>query len=516
MQPQSAVAANPFTRTQALFDGLCRRMQGAEAFAMTHSDLERTVQHDGRALLRQLLQDHLDLRGLHEQAAPHPFVVGNDGIERPHHREAVRQLRTLVGDVVVPRLGYGQRGAQSRWPMDAALNLPRDPYSLGIRYVVGLTVARSAYEEGIAHIESTTGTHIPKRQAEHLAREAAQDFDAFYAERVTPTGTALSSLLILSCDGKGVVVRKEDLRPATRKKAEQRVPRLKTRLTRGEKKHAKRMSTVAAIYTVCPHVRSAADIIDELCHNVPEPRPRRPKPEHKRVWACLRKEPTDVIRDLFDEAERRDPEHRKTWVVIVDGNETQLALAQAEAKRRGVQVLVVLDFIHVLQYLWKASTAFYSEKAPEREVWVLDQLEQVLRGKATDVAAGIRRSATLHDLGQQARLPVDDCADYLLKYQAHLRYDQYLRDGLPIASGVIEGACRHLVADRMDKSGAHWSLLGAEAVLQLRALVSSGDFDAYWAFHERREYQRNHAVRYRGEVPSPNVPASSPRLRLAA
>ena len=84
----------------------------------------------------------------------------------------------------------------------------------------------------------------------------------------------------------------------------------------------------------------------------------------------------------------------------------------------------------------------------------------------------------------------------MLKYTAYLRYDQYLQQGLPIATGVIEGACRYLVKDRMDRTGARWSLQGAEAVLRLRALRSSGDFDAYWRFHEQQEYLRQHAARY--------------------
>ena len=168
----------------------------------------------------------------------------------------------------------------------------------------------------------------------------------------------------------------------------------------------------------------------------------------------------------------------------------------------------------MLQYLWAASTAFHAESAPEREEWVLSRLREVLSGKAVDVAAGMRRSATLRGLAEKTRKPVDKCADYLLAYKAHLHYDDYLRDGPPIASGVIEGACRHLVNDRLGITGAHWSLLGAEAILKLRALRSSGDLDDYWAFHEAREYDRNHAERYRGAVPLPHASRTRPALRL--
>ena len=94
-----------------------------------------------------------------------------------------------------------------------------------------------------------------------------------------------------------------------------------------------------------------------------------------------------------------------------------------------------------------------------------------------------------------------------------MHYADALRDGLPIATGVIEGACRYLVKDRMDRTGARWSLDGAEAVLRLRALRASGDFDEDWHFHLQQEHQRNHVDRYvDGKIPDP-LPRPKPRLR---
>ena len=514
IEAQATSQDNPFARSRAAFDRMCAQLQGADAFGMTHAVLEELLSTEGRDILRQLLQDHLDLRGSHERSQPHLSVVGDDGIERPHRREATRKLRTLLGDVTVPRIGYSQRGETSRFPMDAALNLPSDPFSLGVRHVVALGAALNSFEAAVATVKLNTHTDVAKRQAEKLVRSAAVDFEAFYEQREPSTPTDPSSLLVLSSDGKGIVVRACDLRPATRKAKLARTPRLKTRLTKGQKKYAKRMAMVTAVYSVAPHLRTADDILADLKHESTPAKRTRPHAQHKRVWATIEQESDEAIRRLFDEAQRRDPEHRQRWVVLVDGNRDQLALIQAEAARRGVEVTIILDFIHVLQYLWAASTAFHAENAPQREEWVLDRLHDVLHGKAVDVAAGMRRSATLRHLPRAARASVDDCADYLLHYKAHLRYDEYLRLGMPIASGVIEGACRHLVNDRLGITGAHWSLRGAESVLQLRALNSSGDLAAYWVFHESRELERNHAARYRGPVPLPHAPRKRPALRL--
>jgi len=154
----------------------------------------------------------------------------------------------------------------------------------------------------------------------------------------------------------------------------------------------------------------------------------------------------------------------------------------------------VIDFIHVLGYLWKAGKALNDDA--EVDAWVDERAESILNGKASVVAAGMRRAATRRGLSKKERKAIDACADYLLNHKAYLRYHEYLRDGLPIATGVIEGACRSLVQDRMDITGARWGLPGGEGVLKLRSLRASGDLDAYLAFHWQRELERNHLQHY--------------------
>ena len=145
---------------------------------------------------------------------------------------------------------------------------------------------------------------------------------------------------------------------------------------------------------------------------------------------------------------------------------------------------------------------------------VRHRILEVLRGKAGLVAGGMRRSATLRNLPVTTRKPVDTCARYLTTYSPYLRYNRYLAKGMPIATGVIEGACRHLVKDRMEVTGARWGLTSAEAVLRLRALRSSRDFDEYWFFHETREYVRIHQARYAGGT-VPATTASTPTRKRA-
>jgi len=475
----------------------------------TLTDLEEFLNVEGRENMRRCVQGYLDEQSPGSVTEP---VVDSKGRVHTHQRLHSRTLITIFGAVVVCRLGYGGRGLKSLHPLDAKLNLPPETYSHSLRRRVAEAVAKESYDEVIRSIDKQTGVRISRRQIVQLAWRAAQDFSLFYevqrsqsAREVKKTGP----ILAITSDGKGIPMRKIDLREATRKAAEERKPRLAHRRSKGEKSKTKRMGIVAAVYTIDPFVRTPEQIVCEFGPSR-EGLPRRPRPEDKRVWASIEHPPEAIIEQVFDEATRRDPNHTKQWVALVDGNQTQLDLLRCAARDYGVELVIILDVIHVLEYLWKAAWAFHNAGDPAAEAWVGERLVEILRGHSSSVAAGMTRSATLRDLSARQRKPVDKCADYLLKYNPFLHYDQYLAKGYPIATGVIEGACRYLVKDRMEITGARWRLAGAEAVLRLRSLHASGDFDDYWEFHLQQEYKRNHQAHYEnGCVPVPNSAQNS-------
>jgi hypothetical protein len=150
-----------------------------------------------------------------------------------------------------------------------------------------------------------------------------------------------------------------------------------------------------------------------------------------------------------------------------------------------------------MEYLWKAAWSFFGKAEPAAEEWVAAQARKILHGKSAQVAAGIRRRATSFGYSQAERAGADECARYLTNKAAYLDYASALAKGWPIATGIVEGACRHIVKDRMDITGARWGLEGAEAILKLRALIANGDFEEYWRFHLRREHERVHQAKYR-------------------
>jgi hypothetical protein len=468
-------------------------LRSKEVLNLQHGEVEKLIAKSGNELCRLFLQSYFD--GREKEEAVLAYVKGADGLERNHRKEScARNLMSLFGQVEIRRIGYGKFGSQNLFPLDANLNLPTNKYSHGLQKRVAEESTKSSFDQAVDSVDRTTGGAIPKRQAEELVVNITQDFEAFYESRGATSAEETSDPLILSLDGKGIVMRQEGLRSATKKAAENEQHKLKTRLSRGEKRNRKRMATVAAVYSIERQVRTAEGImkLDEKTSATVRPRAR-----DKRVWASVSREPEAVADELFQEALRRDPQQQRQWAVLIDGQPQQLknilkSVEQYDAER----TILILDFIHVLEYLWKAAYVFHQEGSEEAEDWVSQRALQTLKGKSSDVAAGIRRSATLRDLDSDARKPADTCADYLLKYREMLKYDEFLKKGLPIATGVIEGACRHLIKDRMDITGARWLVERAEAILKLRSLHSSGDFDEYFQFHQLKEHERNHLDRY--------------------
>lgn len=482
-----------FDEARSSFEAIEQWLASDDCAACTHEEVERGLEERSRELMRLLLQGHLDLRGHREERRT--AVRGADDVERTHVRPGDRPLGTVFGPCRVPRLRYGTRRADALAPADAVLNLPVEMHSHGLRRHAAIESARGSFDEAVEALARYTGGGVAKRQVEHLAQRTAEDFDAFYEQREADGIEETDDLLVLSTDGKGIVMRTEDLRPETRRKALRARHKLKKRLSAGEKLGRKRMATVAAVYSILAEPRLPIDVIRELApvRDTSKPRPRA---YNKRVWASVEKDSEDVIDAAFREAHRRDPDKRRTWVVLVDGDANQLDRVSRCADRHDVGVVTIVDFIHVLEYLWRAAWAFHAKADPAAEHWVTQRALRILEGRVSDVAAGIRRSATLQGLTGNKRQAVDKAVDYLLNHREMLRYDIALAQGWPIATGVIEGACRHLVKDRMDITGARWGLRGAEAVLKLRSLRSSADWGEYWRFHMRREQERNHLSRY--------------------
>jgi len=481
------------------------RLAGEACRAVTLDAMEVLVIERGRELLRELVQLSLDTQA--EREVRQPQVTGQDGVRRARaERGHDRPVVTRLGQVRVQRIAYraGIKGAGSLFPRDAVLNLPPLGYSWGLQQLAEMFCRAVSYEQAHEFVLAATGVAIGKRQLEQITVAAAADAERFYQDRLQDRGGPAGAgedqeerlpPLVISADGKGVAMRPEARRRRT-KAPEQKVRTFEKRAGTGEKKGCKRMAETGCVFDVAPGQARAPEQVMR-----PDPGGEPPARPHavNRWYTCDITAGRDVtIGKIFDEADRRDPGHRRTWIALVDGDIYQLGLIQAQAAARGITLAIVIDFIHVLEYLWKAAWCFHAPRDPAMEHWVTAQGLDILHGRAGDVITRIQALAAAHPPrpgGEHAKI-IRKTLHYLDAKQPYLDYPRALAQGWPIATGVIEGACRHLVQDRMGITGARWSLEGAQAMLWLRAIAASGDTGAYWDYHIAREHQRNHLSRY--------------------
>ena len=503
----------------ALFGGLRQQLESMirwaksdEALGLEHDQLESRALTEGFEVMRIFTEACLGLRTAREQRRTD--VADAAGDVRVSTEDGQEHTRMMVyGPVRTSRIAYKRHRRANLYPQDAELNWGTEhSYSAGVVKRVAKASGVVPFAQAAAQVSEAGAITIGKRQAEQLAIGAAADFEAFYAAR-RPEPCAAGTGLLITADGSAFSVRPEALRPATAKAARQRAaaasgwPDDPADL----RKSRKRSAELAGIADIPPAPRTASDIITALSgtHGTGRragdgdaPRARHgPKAKGKTVLASARKPIPAVIGEAFAEAHRRDPGHLRPWFAVVDGNNAQIGAIRSYAAQYQVNVPVLIDLIHVIQYIWKAAGSFFYPGDPEARAWVKAQAAKILDGKARDVQAGIRRRASSYGYSTKEREGADACADYLENKKDYLDYPAFLAVGWPVASGLIEGAARWLIKDRMEVTGARWGLDGAEAVLKLRALIGNGDFDDYFAFHLRQEKRRNHDSRYRSPGP---------------
>ena len=485
--------------------------------AVTLDAMEGLVWERGLELLCGVVQ--LGLDGQAEREVRLAQVTGTDGVPRRRaERGHARTIVTRVGAVVVRRIGYrsGVRGAGSLFPRDAVLNLPPCGYSWQVQRLAEMFCRSGSYEQAGEFVRAAAGVSIGKRQLEEIIVAAAADAERFCQDRPRgeggPAGTGEPGPerergpeqglppLAISADGKGVAMLPGARRRRT-KAPEQKVRTFEKRAGTGEKKGHKRMAETGAVFDVAPGPpRTPEQVMRPEGGTGTKKKPPRAQ---NRWYACDITAGRDVtVGKVFAEADRRDPDHARTWIALVDGDNHQLGLFQAAAAARGITLAVLIDFIHVLEYLWKAAWCFHALRDPAMEDWVIAQGTDILHGRVTEVIARIARLAGDHppEPGSEHAKNIRKTLSYLQNKQAFMDYPRALAQGWPIATGVIEGACRHLVQDRMGITGARWGLDGAQAMLWLRAIAASGDTDAYWNWHIQQEHQRNHQSRYQDNL----------------
>lgn len=479
-QPFLSQAACLLARHQ--FRSLEQWLYSGETQLMGLRGVELGEEGRGRELLRLLLQAHIDGRG-HGDVGPAIEVFRPDLPEtmalHRQKRTRGRNILTIFGEVRVERARYAsRRGDANIYPLDEQLQLPHRSYSYELQRRVHKKAVQGPFDETIESIQEATGVRLPKRSAEDIVVEASADFESFYARREGEQQEGSGPILVGSVDCKGIPM----VKPAPAQK--------QVRRGKGEKANKKKMATVAAVFTQQPRVRTPEEVIKSLFD--PErdrsKDPNRPHqgPERKRVWASLVAGKDAFIQDVKKEMDRRDPRGAKIRVAVTDGE--RALQRRIGAAMKGIRL--ILDFLHALEKLWTCAHVFHPEGSSQAAEFVRERALRVLRGQVSQVVKGLRQIATKRNLKGKKRKALLNVAAYYYRNRSRMRYHEYLAEGLPIASGSVEGACKNLIKDRMERSGMRWTFTGAEGMVKMRAIYLSGDFDEYWNYHVDQEQAR--------------------------
>lgn len=396
-----------------------------------------------------------------------------------------RPYLSIFGEISITRACYGQ-GRVEAAPLDARLHLPRRQYSYLLQQWLGAFVIDDAHAEAIKKLETILGSGLSVKASEDLNREQAGDVEPFQNHLATPEPTGEGPILVVTADCKGVPLVRSALPPDGTAEPLPPAPTNRRR-GKGQKANKKKMAAVGAVYTIKPFERTADEVIDEVERK--QAAATRPVPSNKRVRAELLVGKVALFLWLADEVIRRNPEGSKPVVFLSDG---ERALHDRQDEYLPENVTCILDLYHVLEKLWKAAWCFFDEatQKPEAHQWVEKELRMLLEGKVRYVIGGLRQMMTKRKLKGAKRKAVGEVANYLERNRDRMKYDDYLAKGYPIGSGVVEGACRHLVKDRLERAGMRWRPEGAQAMLDLRATYLNGEWEAFWKYHVEKEDER--------------------------
>jgi hypothetical protein len=419
-----------------------------------------------------------------------------------------KAYRSIFGVLSVERYVYasGPKKKAEWLPVDAKLGLPAGEQSYVLEDWTQRVCVKESFEEGVGSLRELLGVTTSVRAAEVMTRNMAEYADGFSETKAAPAPGADEELIVLAADGKGVPMRRpleerlqehqaaarldETAPPDSSPLVDQEptAPKSK-RLKKGEKRTRKQMAYVGAVYSIAPFVRTADQVVDELRRK--ERHAERPRPQNKQVFAEMTR---------FREGEVIQGQVRcfahlallaifrasaKTLICLMDGQRSLWALKDQWFSR----AIGVLDIFHVMERLWRVAHAFHGEGAREAELQVNRHLRLLLEGKVGSVIGLYKRMLPHYGLKGDRAKTVRETITYFENNKQYMQYDEYLAKGYPIGTGVVEGACRHFVKDRMELAGMRWEIEGAQAMLSLRALYLNDQWDDFVEYRIQTEQQ---------------------------
>lgn len=440
-------------------------------------EMEQEIKTRVLTLGKQLLELYFDAKGTGYEGER---LETEDGIYYREYKLYPCDYFSIFGKIKVQRTCYKQHGQKNIYPLNKAANLPDRSYSYPLQELMNLESLKHPYGDSTESIEKFLGIKLSVNSLEIISEDGSQSYDDFYEDRAVKPNEL--SIQAVGFDGKGVPIIREDDEKGG-----------KAHLGKGEKKQKKKESLVGVCYECEPKFRNAEDIARNLVFGNEQKKSVEQsdaKAQNIRRMASLEKPKEEVVDTIACEPRSvgGDPFHQCIWVIVMDGAIGLWHLV--EERFKGIDYVPILDIIHVSEYLWDAAHSFFPENSPELKSWVYEKLAAILQGKVGRVIGSLKQLKTKKKLRGNKCKQVEKAITYFENHRQWMKYDQYLEQGLPIASGVVESTCGHLVKDRMERSGCRWDIQGAEAILKLRSVKTSHNWDEYWKDHIELEADR--------------------------
>lgn len=427
----------------------------------------------------------------------HAVEKGDVGetLQHPGHRRPLRRFpepstrayRSIFGNFELTRYLYGKstKSKSLAVPFDEHFGLPHNRFSLLLEHWVSQLCTSEAIHEAMDKLDDLLGIRIGVDSAERILARTGASAEVFQ-DNLPPVEVAEEGeLLIESTDNKGIVMR--------HKPSVEKTPVGAPSGRVGPIPDRKQMATLSGCYSVDRYTRTPGEVLDALFH---EPsledveKVKRPRPKQARYQACLTQVQGHQEDTLNGEVsaigwlsehvrERRRPNQE-----LINLNDGELSIWDNIENAQGQNNRIdIIDLLHVIQRVWDACAIL----EPENKIrFAKTHIRSILEGEVKRVVQSFRWQSTHSGLSGKSQKSMETICKYLEKNSERMKYNEYLERGYPISTGFIEGACRHVIKDRMERSGMRWTVGGAQNMLYLRCINAGKLWKKFATAHETR------------------------------
>lgn len=362
--------------------------------------------------------------------------------------------------------------------MDKELGMPQGKYSYKLQDWIGYGATDTDFRSSVKLLNRVLGQNFSEMQSQRITNNLSAEVEEFYDASTLPDKKEEGEYFAAGFDDKGIPILPSEVNREIDSSGE--------RLGKGQKNGVKKSSTVSVTYSFAPFIRTPEKVLSNLFDKHKAEKKEQESQEsvsdtqNKHIRAFL-SDKDKAIGYGFDNIVKRGGGTPKKMVALIDGDRGLEKAIDRVADKKGITAMIIckiLDFIHVVEYLWKAANAHFGETSSKRIDWVKQQCLLLLQSQ-TDAVIGNLQVLVQQNKPKSKKDAIQKVINYIVNHKHMMDYRMYLARGFPISTGAVESACGHFVQCRMERNGMRWSMNGAQNLLNLRAVNKNEDWDEY-------------------------------------